>query len=323
MTGWIHTDPLTANHLKVGGCAMLNGRVYRCVTRARLIRLADVETGALLEVPGTTAVVKAVPAERPGVVLGWAPGEQTTVAEAPAGARVLITHVGRWELATICKAPRLNCHRTPRRGLSIRVPWKRTPDKIAALLSAPCWLAVQVAEVATSRPAPLEPAPPPPPKKKRPAPREPRPWRRNVVGARPVPKAPKEPRKRPAPPAPRVVTAVVVRNAPLVDVPPPPPVAPPLPAPLPPTSREWHTLKRWRNGRQETLFFETREAAERHRLRAGSEQPILMARGTYRVEPTGDGLMRAVLPVPMYGGKPINVKKVRLPYKDDDEEGDP
>jgi hypothetical protein len=302
---------MPANNQKVGAVCLYEGAAYRCVRRASTIHLADVQTGAVREVSGVTVVTRAVPSARPGVILGHQPGQKTTVGELPAGALVIVESAGRWELGRVSPAV-LTCRGRAERTIRTATPWQRAPSTIRAPVSALCWLAVQVAEVRLR----VERQKLPPPKRVRKAARRstPKPPPRE-------PPAPKPPRqKKPTKVEPSRV--VVARSAPIVDVPPPPP-PPRVIAPVPEGAREWWTLHRTtRRGQQETLLFTERADADAYVRTRGLERVPTRLRGNVRTEATEDGLLRAYLPPPTFGGKPIPPRKARLPYKDDDDRDD-
>jgi len=299
MTSYTPTQPQPANNLKVGAVCFHEGAAHRCIRRASTIHLADVQTGAVREVSGVTVVTRAVPAATPGVILGHAPGEQTTVGELPAGALVLVRTGTRWELARVDPSI-ITVRGRWARGFKAVTPWQRSPTRFRAAVDAPCWFAVQVAEVPLKHVR----AKPPPVKRVRPSPAR--------------PKSEHAPRK----PPPVASQIVIARSAPIVDVPPPPP-PPRVIAPVPESAKEWWTLHRTtRRGQQETLLFAERADADAYVRTRGLERVPTRLRGNLRTEATEDGLLRAYLPPPSFGGKPIPQKKARLPYKDDDDRDD-
>jgi hypothetical protein len=308
MNSYTPTQPQPANLLKVGAVCLHEGAAHRCIRRAATIHLADVQTGAVREVSGVTVVTRAVPAATPGVILGHAPGGQTTVGDLPAGALVLVRTGVRWELARA--DPSIITVRGRRaRGFKAVTPWQRSPTRFRARLDAPCWLAVQVAEVplkhVRAKPAPV--------KRVRPS---------RALGRAPWREPPKPPRQKKPVPAVQPPRVAVARSAPIVDVPPPPP-PPRVIAPVPEGAREWWTLHRTtKRGQQETLLFAERADADAYVRTRGLERVPTRLRGNVRTEATEDGLLRAYLPPPSFGGKPIPVKKARLPYKDDDDRDD-
>lgn len=296
---YIPTSQMPSNLLKVGAVCLYEGAAYRCIRRASTIHLADVQTGAVREVSGVTVVTRAVPAATPGVILGHQPGEQTTVGELSAGALVLVRTGTRWELARADPSI-ITVRGRKARGFKAVTPWQRSPTRFRTAVDAPCWFAVQVAEVplkhVRAKPAPVK----------------------RVRPSRARPKSQHAPRK----PPPVASQIVIARSAPIVDVPPPPP-PPRVIAPVPEGAQEWWTLHRTtRRGQQETLLFAERADADAYVRTRGLERVPTRLRGNLRTEATEDGLLRAYLPPPSFGGKPIPAKKARLPYKDDDDRDD-
>lgn len=299
MTGYTPTEAQPANNLKVGACCLLDGRVYRCIRRASLVTLADVETGTTRDVLGIERVTRAVPSGTPGTILGHVAGAETTAGQLPTGVLVLVRTGWRWELARADPSI-ITVRGRKARGFKAVTPWQRSPTRFRTAVDAPCWFAVQVAEVPLKHVR----AKPPPVKRVRPS--------------RARPKSEHVPRK----PPPAASQIVIARSAPIVDVPPPPP-PPRVIAPVPDGAREWWTLHRTtRRGQQETLLFAERADADAYVRTRGLERVPTRLRGNIRTEPTADGLLRAYLPLPTFGGKPIPPPKSRLPYKDDDERDD-
>ncbi len=294
------TEKMPANLLKVGACCLHDGAAYRCIRRASTIHLAHVETGIVREIAGTEPVTRAVPDARPGIILGHAPGERTTVGALPAGALVIVESAGRWELGRV--SPAILTRRGWRgRNFRVATPWQRSPSRVCVCLDAPCWLAVKVADV------PLEPVrvKPEPVKRERPS---------RALGRAPW-RDPPKPKREPA-------RIVVARPPPIVDVPPPPPPARIVP-PTPEGATEWWTLHRTtKRGQQETLLFAERADADAYVRTRRLERVPTRLKGNIRTERTEDGLLRAYLPPPSFQGKPIPPKKARLPYKDDDDRDD-
>lgn len=299
MTGYVPTESQPANNLKVGACCVIGSRAYRCIRRAALVTLADVETGATHDVPGVEVVTRAVPTERPGVVLGHVAGDATTAGQLAPGVLVLIRTGWRWELAR-ADPSLIHIRRRPCRGFRAVTPWQRSPTRFRTPVDAACWLAVPVADVQLRH------------------------VRAKPVAAKRARSSRARPRSEHAPrkPPPVASQLVIARSAPIVDVPKPAP--PPAQAPSPPADLpSWWTLHRTtRDGRQETLLFaERRDADAFVRLRGWERSPTL-ARGNFKTESTADGLLRVALPPRTFGGKQIPPRKQQLPYKDDEEDED-
>lgn len=299
MTGFTITDTMPANVLKMGACCLLDGRIYRCIRRAAVITLADVETGATRDVAGIQDVARALSSGEPGLILGHVAGAVLTVGAAPAGVLVLVRTGWRWELARADPSI-IHIRRRPCRGFRAVTPWQRSPTRFRTPVDAPCWLAVPIADVqlrhVRAKPAAV----------KRARPSRARPRSEHAL-------------RKPPPVASQLVIA---RSAPIVDVPKPAP--PPARAPSPPADLpSWWTLHRTtRDGRQETLLFaERRDADAFVRLRGWERSPTL-ARGNFKTESTADGLLRVALPPRTFGGKQIPPRKQRLPHKDDEEDED-
>ncbi len=322
MIGWILTEATPANVLKLSGCCLHDGRIYRCIRRAATITLADVETGAVRDVAGVDVITRAVPASVPGALLGHVSGKPITAEIAPAGVLVLIRTGWRWELARAEPTPFAFKGRQMRNFRAV-TPWQRSPTRFRVPIDAPCWLAVPVAEVALKH-AKARPVARPRPSRARPvsehAPRKRAPAESQVVWGKSKPK----PTTEPAPPA-------------QLPEPPLPKGRQDLPwaedrsrkqAPLPPLPegwKEWFSLKRTtKDLRQETLLFETSAEAKVVRLQMRSEQDILLLRGIFATETTHDGLLRAYLAprkdahknYPKTSTKPA---KARPRYNEDDD----